>query len=246
MSETPSLLVLHPGDSVAVLTGRSETGGRALGAGHKIARTPLAAGAPILKFGQIIGYATEDIAEGAHVHTHNCAFGDHDQAYEIGTDLDAARAAIPVMEPATFMGYRRPGGQAGTRNYIAICATVNCSATVVRRAADEVNASGLLDAYPNVDGAVAFSHGTGCAMATNSPGYANLQRVLWGHATHPNVGRGDLRRARLRGDAGRTHEGDVRRRRLGALPRPHHPGYRRHHEDRRRRSSPRSPNCCRR
>ncbi len=188
MPETPSLLVLHPGDSVAVLTGRSETGGRALGAGHKIAREPIASGAPILKFGQIIGYATEDIAEGAHVHTHNCAFGNHDQSYAIGVDLEAARTAIPVMEPAHFRGYRRPGGQAGTRNYIAICATVNCSATVVRRAADEVNASGMLDAYPNVDGAVAFSHGTGCAMDTNSPGYANLQRVLWGHATHPNVG----------------------------------------------------------
>ena len=65
---------------------------------------------------------------------------------------------------------------------------MNCSATVVRRAADQINSSGLLDAYPNIDGVAAFSHGTGCAMATNSPGYANLQRVLWGHATHPNVG----------------------------------------------------------
>ncbi len=65
---------------------------------------------------------------------------------------------------------------------------MNCSATVVRRAADQINTSGLLDAFPNVDGVAAFSHGTGCAMATNSPGYANLQRVLWGHATHPNVG----------------------------------------------------------
>jgi altronate hydrolase len=71
---------------------------------------------------------------------------------------------------------------------IALCATVNCSATVVRRAADELNYSGVLRDFPNVDGVVAFSHGTGCAMDTASPGYANLQRVLWGHATHPNVG----------------------------------------------------------
>src|SRR5690606_26234697 len=67
-------------------------------------------------------------------------------------------------------------------------ATVNCSATVIRRAADEINASGLLDDYPNVDGVVAFSHGTGCGMAASGPGWENLQRVLWGHATHPNVG----------------------------------------------------------
>ena len=61
--------------------------------------------------------------------------------------------------------------------------------------------------YPNVDGVVAFAHGTGCGMAAEGPGFDNLQRVLWGHATHPNVGRGGLRRPRLRGDAGRPHEG---------------------------------------
>jgi altronate hydrolase len=65
---------------------------------------------------------------------------------------------------------------------------VNCSATVVRRAADQINTSGLLDDFPNIDGVVAFAHGTGCAMAMNSPGFSNLQRVLWGHATHANVG----------------------------------------------------------
>ena len=188
MSDTASKLVLNPADNVAVLTGRTETGGRALGAGHKIARTPIANGQRVVKFGQVIGYATEDIAAGAHVHTHNCAFGEHDQDYAIGADLAAAKAAVPSPSPATFQGYKRSDGRAGTRNYIAICATVNCSATVVRRAADAVNASGMLDAFPNVDGAVAFSHGTGCAMDPASAGYANLQRVLWGHATHPNVG----------------------------------------------------------
>ena len=97
-------------------------------------------------------------------------------------------AAIPKMEPRTFQGYRRKGGQVGTRNYIAVCATVNCSATVIRRAAEQVMASGILADYPNVDGVVAFAHGTGCGMAASGPGFDNLQRVLWGHATHPNVG----------------------------------------------------------
>ncbi len=192
------ILVLNPADNVAVLTARADAGADPIGggapleaplqAGHKLARGPIAAGAPITKFGQIIGYATVDIPAGAQVHVHNCAFGEHDQDYHVGVDLETARAAVPRLAPATFEGYRRKGGQAGTRNYIAICATVNCSATVVRRAADEVNRSGLLDDFPEIDGVVAFSHGTGCAMATNSPGYANLQRVLWGHATHPNVG----------------------------------------------------------
>ena len=191
-------LVLNPTDNVAVLTTKTEVGAAPLGegvalekplqAGHKLARAPIASGDAVTKFGQIIGYATEDIAAGAQVHVHNCAFGAHDKDYQVGADLEAARRAIPEPAPATFQGYRRKNGQAATRNYIALCATVNCSATVVRRAADQINNSGLLDDYPNVDGAAAFTHGTGCAMATHSPGYANLQRVLWGHATHANVG----------------------------------------------------------
>jgi altronate hydrolase len=59
---------------------------------------------------------------------------------------------------------------------------------VIRRAAWEIEASGLLDDYPNVDGIVAFAHGTGCGMAAEGRGFDILQRVLWGHATHPNVG----------------------------------------------------------
>ena len=193
----PAPIVLSPTDSVAITTERHKAGETPLGRGvalaspvspgHKLARQALAAGAPILKFGQIIGYATEAIAEGAHVHTHNCAFGGHDQDYAIGVDLDAARAAVPQVARRTFQGFRR-GTQAGTRNMIALIATVNCSATVIRRAADQIMQSGMLAEFPHVDGVVAFSHGTGCAMDTASAGYANLQRVLWGHATHPNVG----------------------------------------------------------
>ncbi len=194
----PEPIVLHQTDNVAILTAKAEAGSLPLGrgapqeksvaSGHKIARTAIARGDAILKFGQIIGYATEDIPEGGHVHSHNCEIGAHDQDYRIGADLATAQAAVPKVEPATFQGYRRANGQVGTRNYIAVCATVNCSATVIRRAADELNTSGILDAYPNVDGIVAFAHGTGCAMNTEGPGFMNLQRVLWGHATHPNVG----------------------------------------------------------
>lgn len=198
MSEQAQPLILSPADNVAILTARAPQGARPLGIGaaleapvmpgHKLARADIAQGAAITKFGQIIGYATRPIAAGEHVHTQNCEFGAHDQDYHVGIDLDAARAAIPQMQPASFMGYRRAGGQAGTRNMIAVCATVNCSATVIRRAADQVMNSGILADYPNVDGVVAFAHGTGCGMASEGVGFDNLQRVLWGHATHPNIG----------------------------------------------------------
>ncbi|MFN0114163.1 MAG: UxaA family hydrolase [Paracoccaceae bacterium] len=191
-------IVLNPADNVAILPERAAAGTRPLGsgevlaasvaAGHKLARRPIPRGADVLKFGQIIGQATADIAAGEHVHVQNCAFSDHDRDYKIGADLAAAQAAIPSLPPATFRGYRRAGGDIGTRNYVALCATVNCSATVIRRAAWEIETSGMLDAYPNVDGVVAFAHGTGCGMASDGKGFDILQRVLWGHATHPNVG----------------------------------------------------------
>ncbi|KAA9009397.1 UxaA family hydrolase [Histidinibacterium aquaticum] len=191
-------IVLDDADDVAILTTKAAEGDRPLGRGtplaapvqpgHKVARRTIARGAPIRKFGQVIGYATEEVPEGAHVHSHNCAIGAHDQDYAIGADLEAARAAIPDLPPRTFEGYAREDGRVGTRNMIALCATVNCSATVIRQAADEITRSGMLADYPNVDGVVAFAHGTGCGMASEGPGWENLQRVLWGHATHPNVG----------------------------------------------------------
>ncbi|AJY45795.1 UxaA family hydrolase [Martelella endophytica] len=191
-------LKLHPKDTVSILTGRAGADDTPLGTGvplegpvtrgHKIANTDIPEGGGIFKFGQLIGYATRDIKTGEHVHTHNCTFGDHGRDYEVGADLEAAKAAIPDVAPKSFMGYRRANGAAGTRNYIAICGTVNCSATVIRRAAEIINHSGVLDEYPNIDGIAAFAHGTGCGMASSGPGFDNLQRVLWGYATHPNVG----------------------------------------------------------
>jgi altronate hydrolase len=180
----PDPILLHPSDDVVILTARQGS----VPAGHKLARHAMTAGQPIRKFGQIIGYATQDIAEQEHVHIHNCAIGEHDRAYEAGVDRAAARAAIPVAPPATFRGFRRADGRIGTRNYIALCATVNCSATVIRQAAEQIRDSGILEAYPNVDGVFALAHGTGCGMASDGPGWDNLQRVLWGYATHPNVG----------------------------------------------------------
>ena len=177
----PEPILLNPSDNVQILTERAAAGLRPLGegqplekpvaSGHKIARRDIAKGEAILKFGQIIGYATTHIPSGSHVHSHNCEIGEHDQDYRIGVDLATATAAVPTVTPAMFRGYRRAGAQVGTRNFIAICATVNCSATVVRRAADEINSSGILREFPNVDGVVAFAHGTGCAMNTEGPGF---------------------------------------------------------------------------
>jgi altronate hydrolase len=150
-----------------------------------MATAPIAKGAAVLKYAQTIGYAAQDIAAGQHVHTHNLDFRNVDTAYEYSTNL---RPAAPATEGDTFMGYRRATGRVGTRNFIAVLTSVNCSATAARMIAAHFTPD-VLAAYPNVDGVVAFVHGTGCGMAgQGSEGFEALQRVMWGYARHPNVG----------------------------------------------------------
>ena len=152
--------------------------------GHKMATTDIAKGAAVRKYAQIIGYAAEDIPQGAHVHTHNLEFRGVDTEYEFSTNL---RHAPKAATQDTFMGYKRDTGRVGTRNYIAVLTSVNCSATAARMIAAHFTPD-TLEAYPNVDGVVAFVHGTGCGMAGSGDGFEALQRVMWGYAKNPNIG----------------------------------------------------------
>lgn len=153
--------------------------------GHKLALTPIAEGAEVIKYGQVIGAASAHIAPGEHVHVHNVSMGDFQRDYAFG---EAARptAMVAEAERATFQGYRRDDGRIGTRNYIGIVTSVNCSATVARHIAREVEKRGLLDNYPNVDGIVPIVHGAGCCTATDDEGFRMLQRTIWGTARHAN------------------------------------------------------------
>ncbi len=174
--------------SLAVGESIEDTSTRALiPRGHKIATVDIPQGEAIRKYAQIIGYAREDIAAGSHVHTHNVEFRNTDADYEFGTDL---RPVEPAVEPDTFMGFKRANGKVGTRNYIAVLTSVNCSATAARKIADAFGPFGKygeeLAQYPNVDGVVAFVHGTGCGMAGSGEGFDALQRVMWGYARHAN------------------------------------------------------------
>lgn len=153
-------------------------------AGHKIALRDLAAGAPLRKYGQIIGFAGEPIAAGDHVHVHNLVMQSFERDYAASSEARPT-AFVPEAERATFQGFRRAGGRVGTRNYIGVLTSVNCSATVARYIAHEAEKRLLAD-YPNVDGVVSLVHGTGCGMADSGEGWANLQRTLWGYARHPN------------------------------------------------------------
>ncbi|MDX7950939.1 altronate dehydratase family protein [Lichenihabitans sp. Uapishka_5] len=188
-------LRLQPADNVVVAVdtlepGRPNASGVAAQAripkGHKMAVAPIAAGGPILKFGQIIGFASAPIAPGDWVHEHNVLMQDFSRDYQFS---EGARneAVLPVEQQATFQGFRRASGRAGTRNYVAILTSVNCSATVARFIAREVERQGLLRDYPNIDGVIALVHGTGCGMAAKGMGFEALKRTQWGYASNPNI-----------------------------------------------------------
>ena len=151
--------------------------------GHKIAARAVAEGENVIRYGQIIGVATRPIAAGEHIHTHNLGMGAHEQDYAHATEV----RPLPAPEaPRTFMGYHRADGGVGTRNYLGILTSVNCSGSVARFIAEGIEKAGWLDDFPNVDGVVPIVHGTGCGMSGKDEGYDTLFRTLAGYARNPN------------------------------------------------------------
>jgi altronate hydrolase len=195
MTAVPRTIRLNASDNLVVAVDAIPEGATIHGAvarariqkGHKMAIAAIAQGESVRKFGQTIGFAHGAIAAGDHIHTHNCDFKAFARDYHFAEDAKPY-APLPLAERATFQGYRRADGRAGTRNYIGILTSVNCSASVARFMAEAVTRSGILADYPNVDGVVSFVHGTGCGMASKGEGFDVLKRTQWGYATNPNVG----------------------------------------------------------
>jgi altronate hydrolase len=155
-----------------------------IGLGHKLALCPIARGEAVYKYGQIIGFASRDIAAGAHVHVHNVSADPFERDYAFCQEVPPPRAA----EPRFWMGYDRGNGRYGTRNYLAIVSTVNCSASTSKYISERLRTSGILQKYPAVDGVVAITHKGGCAMQYDGPDHHQLDRTLAGFARHANVG----------------------------------------------------------
>ena len=158
--------------------------------GHKFAVRPIQEGDPIQKYGQVIGFAARDIPPGDHVHVHNVKLGAFERDYAYCQDRPAPLP--PPAEYRTWMGFDRgpnkPDHQRyGTRNYLAIISTVNCSASTSKYIAERVRATGILKDYPNVDGVMAIVHRQGCGMQFDGPDHKQLDRTLAGFARHPNV-----------------------------------------------------------
>ena len=192
LTQTSLTIRLHPADDV-VIARQQLVGGTKLmdekvtvvglvPPGHKVATRAIAKGAPVRRYNQIIGFASRDIAPGEHVHLNNLQMGTFDRDYAFGVDVKPTQY---VTAPATFMGIVRSDGRVATRNYLGILSTVNCSATVARGIAGHFTRDRLA-AFPNVDGVVALTHGSGCGMDTHGEGMALLRRTLGGYARHAN------------------------------------------------------------
>lgn len=189
-------LKLHPSDDVLVAKGLLARGtivdtdigpvqlAAPVSAGHKVAIRERDVGDPVRRYGQIIGLASARIRPGDHVHVHNLREPDRNNHHEAGLDL-ALQGNIEPEPMRHFDGYLRPNGGVGTRNYVAILSTVNCSASVsnlVRDRFREVERD-----YPNVDGVIALTHKGGCGHVSGGEDHMLLERVLAGYAQHPNV-----------------------------------------------------------
>jgi altronate hydrolase len=194
----PLMIRLHADDNVVVaqcalvpgtaIASEGVTVKVAIPAGHKLATRSVAAGDPILRYGQIIGFASRAIGPGEHVHGHNVELRAFSRSYEFST---LARPTVPIEPAATFQGIVRDDGRVATRNYLGVLTSVNCSATVARYIADAFRRNPWtgedpLAEFPNVDGVVALTHKSGCGMAGEGEGMDLLRRTLGGYARHPN------------------------------------------------------------
>ena len=192
-------LQLHPEDAVAIAKIQLAPGtvlrlsdgvdvrvAQAIPSGHKVALRAVPAGQPVRRYGQIIGFTTRAVEPGEHVHTHNLGARDFGRDYGFCEEWEPVEL-VPEPLRRTFLGFRRPDGRVGTRNYVAVLASVNCSSSATVAVVDHIERSGVLADYPNVDGVIGFPHKGGCGAHIGSEALLQLQRTLAGIVHHPNV-----------------------------------------------------------
>ena len=187
-----SLIVLNKNDNVGVsqfiIPEKTKINGQEISTidpipfGHKVCLKPINKGDPIIKYDQIIGFASKNITAGEHVHSHNLEFKEFDREFQVKNKKTIVDEKVDTF----FNGILRDNGQVATRNYIGIVSTVNCSATVTKMIVEKIKYSNILNDYPNIDGIVPITHSTGCGMNTVSEGMQMFQRTIDGFKNHPN------------------------------------------------------------
>ena len=187
-----NLIVLNKNDNVGVaqfiipektkIEGKDIVTKEPIPFGHKVCLKTINKGDPVIKYDQIIGFASQNINPGDHVHSHNLEFKDFDREYKVSEK----KLILDEKSDTFFNGILRDNDQVATRNYIGIVSTVNCSATVTKMIVEKIKYSKILNDYPNIDGIVPITHSTGCGMNTESEGMQIFQRTIDGFKNHPN------------------------------------------------------------
>ena len=187
-----NLIVLNNNDNVGVaqfiipektkIEGKDIVTKNPIPFGHKVCLKTINKGEPVIKYDQIIGFASRDINSGEHVHSHNLEFKEFDRNYKVSEK----KLILDEKSDTFFKGIIRDNGQIATRNYIGIVSTVNCSATVTKMIVEKIKYSNILNDYPNIDGIVPITHSTGCGMNTENEGMQIFQRTIDGFKNHPN------------------------------------------------------------
>ena len=197
MSERQSVLTLNERDNIGVarmpvavgqkfqMRGELIEAREVINVGHKIAWRPILRGDEVFKYGESIGRATRDIMAGEWVHTHNLV-----PDFNGAKDYEFATQSIPTEyfdteEAGTFLGYERENGDVGTRNYVAVIATSNCSSHVTTEIAEHFRRGE--SAPDGIDGVVAIPHQEGCGHSQGEDTW-QLERTIAGMIYHPNVG----------------------------------------------------------
>lgn len=193
----PTLIQIDPSDNVAIVAndgglqpGTATTGGVVLKEfvpqGHKVALSFIEKGSPIIRYGEVIGWALEDREEGSWLNERNMRMPEAPSLDQLPL-ATRKREAPPHLSAQTFEGYRNADGSVGTKNVLGIVTSVQC----VTGVADHVVAKAkrdLLPQYPNVDDIVAITHAFGCGVAIQAPDAAIPTRTLMNLAKNPNLG----------------------------------------------------------
>ena len=196
-NEQPLYIKVHPNDNVAIIVnnnGLPEGTRFACGLtliehvpqGHKVALQAIAQNDAIIRYGEIIGYANQDIKQGSWISEHQVELP---QAPALETLPLATKVPkpLPALEGYTFEGYRNADGSVGTKNLLAITTSVQCVAGVVDHVVRLIERD-LLPKYPNVDGVVGLNHLYGCGVAINAPAAVIPIRTLHNLTLNPNFG----------------------------------------------------------
>lgn len=196
-AQAPRTIKLNPRDNVAIVAndfglpaGTVLADGLVLTGfvpqGHKVALTAIPEGAPVYRYGEVIGTASSAIAAGDWINEARLHMPTPPQLN--GLDIATSTPSkAPPLEGYTFEGYRNADGSVGTRNILAISTSVQCVAGTVAFAVKRIKAE-LLPKYPNVDGVVALTHGYGCGVAIDAPLAAVPILTLQNLARNPNFG----------------------------------------------------------